>query len=108
MSYLRRRSGRQRPESAELYQALRKHVLESVPDNFPEELREAPILALLWENRFAEGVGTPLGSADGHVAMYRSNGGGTMGNLDFAGRDGSEHEVAGDGRYVSAAIAGRP
>ena len=73
----RGRSGRQRHEPAELYQALRKHVLESVPDNLPEKPREAPILALLWENGFTEAVGTLLGSVDGHGAMYLSNGGGT-------------------------------
>jgi hypothetical protein len=80
MSFLRRKPKSQRPEPEELYKELRKHVLKSVPGNFSEELREAPILALLWENGFAAGVGSLLGSVDGHVAMYLSNGGGTMGN----------------------------
>lgn len=77
---MRRRQKSQRPEPEELYTNLRTHVLESEPNNFREELRGAPILALLWENGFAEGVGTLLGGVDGHVAMYLSNGGGTMGN----------------------------
>lgn len=80
MSFLKRRSGRRRPEPVELYLNLRKHVLATTPDNFGEDFRAAPILALLWENGFAEGVGTLLGGVDGHVAMYLSNGGGTMGN----------------------------
>jgi len=80
MSFSRRKQKSQRPEPEEIYTNLRKHVLESKPDDFREDLREAPILALLWENGFAEGVGTLLGGVDGHVAMYLSNGGGTMGN----------------------------
>ena len=79
MRFLRRKPGSHR-EPDELYLNLRQHVLESTPDNFGEEYRQAPILALLWETGFAEGVSTLLGGVDGHVALYLSNGGGTMGN----------------------------
>jgi len=75
MSFLRRKQKSRRPEPEELYTAL-----GTTPDNFREEIQGAPILALLWENGFAAGVGTLLGGVDGHVAMYLSNGGGTMGN----------------------------
>lgn len=80
MGFLRRKQKSRRPEPEELYTNLRKHVLGTTPDNFREEIQGAPILALLWENGFAAGVGTLLGGVDGHVAMYLSNGGGTMGD----------------------------
>jgi hypothetical protein len=85
MGFFRRKPSSDEPESDELYQDLRTGVLHTTPDNFSEEFREAPILALLWEAAFPQGVGTLLGGVDGHVAFYVSTGGGIMGNWTSPG-----------------------
>jgi hypothetical protein len=68
------------PKPDEFYESLRNHVLSTTPDNYAEEFREAPILALLMDTGFPRGVATLFGEVGGHVALYLSNGGGTMGN----------------------------
>jgi hypothetical protein len=80
MGLFRRKPSSEQPKPDELYESLRDHVLRTTPDDYPEEFREAPILALLMEMGFPQGVASLLGDIGGHVALYLSNGGGTMGN----------------------------
>src|SRR5215469_16931606 len=63
----------------ELYEGLRNQVLQLTPDVLGEGFEEVPILALLMETGYPEGVCTLVGVADGGVSLYLSNGGGIIG-----------------------------
>jgi hypothetical protein len=64
---------------AEVYESLRRQVLQLTPDQLGDAFADAPILALLMETGYPGAVATLVGVADGASSLYFSNGGGFIG-----------------------------
>jgi hypothetical protein len=64
---------------AEVYEGLRRRVLRLTSEQLGDEFSGTPILALLMETGYPEGVATLVGVADGATSLYFSNGGGFIG-----------------------------
>lgn len=77
MGFLRRKPRGDDAPSAEIYDDLRRQVLELTPEQL--DVGEVPILALLMETGYPEGVATVVAIADGTTSLYFSNGGGIIG-----------------------------
>ncbi len=63
----------------QMYVELRNQVLQLTPADLGEDAHEAPLLALLMETGYPEGVATLVGVVDGSASLYFSNGGGVIG-----------------------------
>ena len=77
-----RREQRDEPNEAspeEMYAELRDQVLRLTPADLGTEAENAPLLALLMETGYPEGVATLVGVVDGSTSLYFSNGGGVIG-----------------------------
>ena len=67
----------ERPPPADVYDGLRRQVLELTPEQLG--VADAEILALLMETGYPEAVATLVAVADGTTSLYFSNGGGVIG-----------------------------
>jgi hypothetical protein len=66
--------------TAEIYTELRQQALRLTPEQLSDgEVASAPILALLMETGYPEGVATLVAVADGTSSLYFSGGGGVIG-----------------------------
>jgi hypothetical protein len=78
MTIFRRKRGTDQPP-ADVYEGLRRQVLQLTPDQLGAAVADAPIVALLMETGYPEAVATLVGVADGTTSLYFSNGGGFIG-----------------------------
>jgi hypothetical protein len=85
MRFFGRKRGTDPPPPADVYRGLRQQVLGLTPDQLGEGFADAPILALLMETGYPEGVATLVGVADGTASLYFSSGGGFIGAGTHAG-----------------------
>ncbi len=63
----------------QMYAELRTQVLRLTPADLGDDAREAPVLALVMETGYPEGVATLVCVVDGSTNLYFSNGGGVIG-----------------------------
>lgn len=68
----------------EMYEELRSQVLRLEAAQLGSEAQRAPLLALLMETGYPEGVATLVGVVDGSTSLYFSNGGGVIGAGEHA------------------------
>ena len=67
-------------EQADVYSDLRKQVLSLTKDQLGID---SPVLAVLMETRYPDGVATLIAVADGTSSLYFSNGGGIIGTGEY-------------------------
>ena len=80
MPLFRRERGDERSHSPEeVYAELRDGVLGLKALDLGDEAENAPLLALLMETGYPEGVATLVGVVDGSTSLYFSKGGGVIG-----------------------------
>ncbi len=86
VTFFRREQRDEQGESSpeEVYAELRSQVLHLTSADLGDEAQRAPLLALLMETGYPEGVATLVGVADGSTSLYFSNGGGVIGAGEHA------------------------
>ncbi len=88
------RRHKKKPEDTsprQMYAELRTQVLRLTPTELGDDAHDAPLLALVMETGYPEGVATLVCVVDGSTSLYFSNGGG----------------VIGAGEHADVALAGR-
>lgn len=78
MGFFRRKSPTDQPRP-DVYEGLRKQVLNLTPDQLGDAFAGAPILAMLMETGYPQAVATLIAVADGTTSLYFSTGGGIIG-----------------------------
>ena len=68
----------------QMYADLRSQVLRLKSADLGDEAHGAPLLALLMDTGYPEGVATLVGVVDGSASLYFSNGGGVIGAGEHA------------------------
>lgn len=88
-------------KTADIYDSMRKQVLDLKPDQLGE-FGKNPILCVLMETGYPEAVATLVAVADGSASLYFSNGGGIIGAGEHPqGREASLKLVQSAEKYLS-------